>query len=315
MTTPVVFVIFKRPELTRQSFARIREARPPRLYILADGPRADKPGEDELCEATRRETENVDWPCEVIREFSDKNLGCQERIGGSLGKIFEREETAIIVEDDCLPDPSFFPYCEAMLEHYKDTPQVGQISGLNVLWNRYKPPHDIFFSKYAMCWGWATWADRWQHWDRHLEAWPGLRDDAAFHEWLGLPREWPYWEGVFDKLHSKSSPWDTWAFPWIFTNFARRWLSVTPSRNLVTNVGFGEASTHTAQDNPSLQPPACRIEPPYSSPNSIAADAEADALTFRTYFLYEEARPWPRLRNTMKIRLGQAARKLLGKTS
>ena len=207
-----------------------------------------------------------------------------------------------------MPHVSFFTYCETMLDRYRDEKKVGQISGLNVLWGRARQNSDIYFSKYPMCWGWATWADRWQYWDRNLNTWPEKCDDDNFRSWLPFPQEWDYWEDVFDKLHSKNAPWDTWAFPWTYTNFAHQWLSVTPSRNLVTNVGFGADSTHTADDNPSLRPQARKLSPPYTFPEKMMSDPIADELTFRTMYKYEEARPLQRLINETRIRLGRIRR-------
>jgi len=252
MNYPVVFIIFKRPDTTRQVFARIRNARPPKLYILADGPREDKPVEAALCATARKETENIDWPCVVVRDYSDVNLGCKERVSSGLDFVFSQEEAAIILEDDCLPHPSFFPYCEELLERYRDEPKIGQISGLNVLWGRVKFKSDYYYSKYPLIWGWATWADRWKQWDGDLIDWQNSKDHSALKAWLNFHGEWTFWKRIFDNLCSPDRSWDTWGYPWTYTFFKNKWLTLSASRNLVKNIGMGNNSTHTLAHNPSL---------------------------------------------------------------
>ncbi len=128
LKTPVAFIIFNRPDCTRRVFERIRDARPEKLYLIADGPRAHKPGEDERCAETRRIVEGmIDWPCDVRKNFSDANMGCGKRIPSGLDWVFEQEETAIIMEDDILADPSFFPFCETLLERYRHDERIMQI--------------------------------------------------------------------------------------------------------------------------------------------------------------------------------------------
>ena len=170
MDTAVALIIFRRPELTARVFERIREARPPKLFVIADGPRPGNAEDVRLCANTRAVVEEVDWPCEVVRDFADENLGLKRRIPSGLDRVFEEVTEAIILEDDCLPDPSFFPYCEELLERYRDDERVIHISGSQLLPD---PPKkwSYHFSRGPAVWGWATWRRAWELYDVELADW------------------------------------------------------------------------------------------------------------------------------------------------
>ena len=129
LETPVVLIIFKRFDATQKVFNAIRKARPKQLLVIADGPRLDREGEAEKCTQTRGIIDQVDWDCEVMKCFSDENLGCGVRISTGLSWVFEQVEEAIILEDDCLPHPTFFMFCQEMLQRYREQPEVMSVSG------------------------------------------------------------------------------------------------------------------------------------------------------------------------------------------
>jgi hypothetical protein len=310
MKTPVAFIIFRRPDTTAKVFERIRKARPERLYIIADGPRSTRPGEAEAVAATRAIVSDaaIDWPCTVTRLYADANMGCRKRIVSGLNAVFEAEGKAIILEDDCLPHPDFFRFCEEALTRFEAHRQIGQIGGLNVLWDRIRFADDAWFSRYALPWGWATWANRWQEWSTGLELWDAwLNNPSANRCFSDSERE--FWNGIYTRLKQPDCPWDTWSYPWELTHFVNHWLCLIPARNLIQNIGFDTAGTHTFEANPSLTPPLKRMPPQLSFPKTIEAHAKADELTFRTYFYYEEARFSRRLINQIRIKLGQWRKK------
>ena len=146
LTTPVAFIIFNRPDTTRIVFEEIKKAKPEKLLIIADGPRNNKPGEKERCAETRAIVENIDWECEVLRNYSDKNMGCKNRVASGLNWVFENVEEAIILEDDCLPDQSFFRYCQELLEKYRDDKRIMLIAGDNMLFENNKQKYSYYFS-------------------------------------------------------------------------------------------------------------------------------------------------------------------------
>ena len=162
LSTPVAFIIFNRPDTTEIVFETIRQAKPSKLLVVADGPRTDRSGEVEKCTATRAVIERVDWECEVITNYSDVNLGCKRRVSGGIDWIFSQVEEAIILEDDCLPAPSFFQFCQTMLERYRYDDRISMIGGSNYQQENSRTSDSYFFTKYAHIWGWATWRRAWK---------------------------------------------------------------------------------------------------------------------------------------------------------
>ncbi len=165
MRSPVLFLVFNRPDSTRKVFDAIRSARPPKLYITADGPRPDRPAEAKLCSEVRAIASAVDWPCEVKTLFRESNLGCKAGVSSGITWFFSHEDEGIILEDDVLPVPTFFNFCDEMLERYRDDARVSMISGCNLISNHFSPKQSYFFSRYNLIWGWATWRRAWQHYD------------------------------------------------------------------------------------------------------------------------------------------------------
>ncbi|MDR3440695.1 hypothetical protein [Telmatospirillum sp.] len=297
MTPPVIFLIFNRPAVTARTFAAIREARPPRLLIVADAPRPDRPGEDRLCAETRRIAEAVDWPCEVLHNYAETNMGCGRRISSGITWAFEQVEEAIVLEDDCLPDPSFFPFCAEMLERYRDDPRVMLISGDNFHGGKRRGPADYFFSRYHHIWGWASWRRAWLHYEFSLESWPARRDDG----WLATITKdrliGDYWRECFDAVHQGRI--DTWDYQWLYSAWVAGGLCIAPNVNLIANIGFGPGATHTTEVNPRLLPPVGQMTFPLRHPATVAPCPSADRYEERVIFLRWRSRLRRRLRRLL----------------
>lgn len=186
MTTPIpiIFMIFNRPDTTKQAFETIRAAKPKKLLVVADGPRPGKPGEADKCAATRAIIEEVDWDCEVHRNFSDMNLGCRQRVASGITWAFSLVDKAIILEDDCLPSQSFFRYCAELLDRYEHDDRVMMVSGNNHLFGHTDVAESYYFSRYPHCWGWATWRRAWMKYDLNMSQWPELRDRKLFDQYF-----------------------------------------------------------------------------------------------------------------------------------
>ena len=230
--TPVAFLIFNRPDVTARVFEAIRAARPPVLLVVADGPRPDRPGEAERCDAARRVVHDVDWPCRVLTNFAERNMGCRRRIASGLTWVFEQVESAIIVEDDCLPDPTFFPYCHDLLERYRDDRRVFMISGDNFQQGRPARTDDAYyFSRYAHIWGWAAWRRSWESYDVDLGLWPQVRDGGWLRDALTDDGAVAYWTRVFDRVHAGQV--DTWDYQLQFAQWLNHGLTAVPRTNLV----------------------------------------------------------------------------------
>ncbi len=279
-STPVIFLIFRRPDLTAQVFEAIRQAQPTKLLVVADGPRN---GEEELlCRQAREVTEQVDWDCEVFRNYSDVNLGCRKRVSSGITWAFERVEEAIILEDDCLPHPSFFNYCEALLERYRDDERVMVVSGDNFQDGQQRTPYSYYFSKYNHCWGWATWRRAWQHWEFNPQRWLEFRDEGLMKTVCEDPYEERYWTRIFNALFLEGKP-DSWAYAWTFACWSQGGLTALPNVNLVSNIGFGEDATHTRNDS-KLSKASVREVGQIVHPPFIVQHQAADLYTFDHIF-------------------------------
>lgn len=273
LTVPVALLIFNRPQLTARVLDILRQVRPTKLLVVADGPRSDRPGEAALCQQTRDMIEQVDWPCEILRHYADQNLGCRRRVASGLDWVFSQVEQAIILEDDCLPDPSFFQFCEAILDRYRDDDRVMAISGDNFQGDRPVTEDSYYFSRYPHIWGWATWRRAWQHYDLAMADWPALRDRGWLFKLLRDQASAQYWSNIFQGSYEG---FDTWDYAWVFACWRRGGLTILPARNLVSNAGFGEQATHTKGDSPLANLPAETLAFPLRHPSQVVHCVAAD---------------------------------------
>lgn len=247
MKTPIAFLIFNRPDTTEKVFTRIREAKPTKLLVVADGPRLDRIGEAQKCALTRAIIDRVDWDCEVITNYSDINLGCKRRVSSGIDWVFQQVDEAIILEDDCLPDLSFFRYCEELLERYRDDTRIMFISGDNFQFGRKSTNDSYYFSKCINntppIWGWATWRRAWQYYDVDLKLWETIQDDDWLDDILGDPKVVATWKYRFQTIYDKS--FDTWDYQLVFACWVQNGLIIQPNVNLISNIGYGSEATHS----------------------------------------------------------------------
>lgn len=279
--TSVALIVFNRPECTARSFGRIRAARPHRLYLIADGPRPDRPGEDLLCRRARGLVEEgLDWPCELVRDYSSVNLGCARRVASGLDAVFAREEDAIILEDDCIPDASFFPFCGELLARYRTRAEVFHIGGAN--FRRDTRPESYYFSRYNRVWGWATWRRAWSFFDWEMKRWPSLRQTSWLADMMGSARAARYWRGIFDGVSDGSI--ESWAYRWTYSMWVHEGLAAVSSVNLVENIGFGSDATHLRFIDRSLSRAVSSARFPLKHPERIERDSGADIRTEGSLF-------------------------------
>jgi hypothetical protein len=282
LQTPVVFIVFNRLAHTRASFERIAEARPSRLLVIADGPRANKPEESEMCEEVRMAATAVDWPCQVEVNFSSENMGCRDRIISGLDWAFSLVEEAIIFEDDCLPDLSFFPFCQELLDRYRGDPRVGSISGTNLLEKYLDTEGSYYFSQLFGSWGWATWRSEWQRYDRHIKNWPEIRHAELLEEVFEEPNAVAFWTRTFDEMYEDRGP-NTWDYQWLYMHLINNALVIIPRANLVTNIGFGPGATHTKGEDTRHGVPSKSVEFPLRHPSSFIPLRSMDRRLQRLY--------------------------------
>lgn len=243
LRTPILFIVFNRPDTTIKVFEAIRKVKPSRLYIASDGPRDEKNGEDQRVMQVRKIVTAIDWPCELKTLFREKNLGCKYGISNGIDWFFKHEEQGIILEDDCLPHQDFFQYCQALLNYYRNSNKVLAISGVN-FYNKNKSDYEsYYFSKYFHCWGWATWRSSWDLYDREISFWPLWKCSEDWNRRFTDKVEKKYWEKIFDLTYSKQI--DTWDYQFLASLWKKNGLTVIPKKNLVTNIGFGNNASHT----------------------------------------------------------------------
>ena len=277
--TPVAFILFNRPDTTARVFEEIARAKPPKLLVVADGPREERRGEAEKCAAARAVIDRVDWDCEVLTNFSERNLGCKRRVSSGLDWVFSLVEEAIVLEDDCLPHPSFFRFCEELLEKYRYDERISQISGDNFQFGRKRTEDSYYFSRMNHIWGWASWRRAWKAYDVDLSLWSEVRDGAWLEDLLVDPREVKRWLEIFQRVADGEI--DTWDYQWLFASWITSRLTVLPNVNLVSNIGFGSDATHTAGASSLANLEVEKIAFPLRHPKMVLRDAKADSFTSR----------------------------------
>jgi len=243
-STPILFLIFNRPEITQSVFEEIKKQKPKYLYVAADGARPNIVEDLEKCKATRALViEGIDWDCEVKILFRDENLGCGKAVSEAITWFFDNVEQGIILEDDCLPHPSFFGYCETLLERYKEDEKVYAIGGTNFQNGNQIGDDSYFFSNYAYVWGWASWRRAWDLYDFNLKQLEAYKEKQLIKTIDKRSVFKNYWISIYEKVVNKEI--DTWDYQWNFAIWNNGGLTIVPNVNLISNIGFGNEATHT----------------------------------------------------------------------
>lgn len=280
LSTPILFTIFNRPDTTKIVFEKIRQIQPKYLYIAADGPRNDDTQDIRLSNECRNIINQIDWDCELHTLFRNENLGCKMAISSAIDWFFENVELGIILEDDCVPDLSFFPFCGDLLNYYKDDKRVGLISGSNFYSDAIKNFYSYYFSKYSFIWGWATWKRTWELYDVNMKLWPEIQQRKYLNTILSDKRTVIYWNNIFDATFQNRI--NTWDHQLTFSMFIQNLVSIIPKVNLVSNIGFNSDATHTKKENNLSNFPVSHIDFPLKKPKYIIKDNNAD-IFFQKY--------------------------------
>lgn len=282
LNTPVLLLIFNRPDRTLRVFEEIRKAKPTRLFIAADGPRSGRPGEREKCEEARSIIQRIDWPCELSTLFRDSNLGCRMAVSGGITWFFENVEEGIILEDDCLPGESFFSFCQQMLDRYRDNPQVMHVGGNNFI-NQTRPSRaSWYFSRYGHIWGWATWRRAWNQYDVNMKSFPTYYQEGRFRNVFG--KDWAAYYWLYKLGQTFHGKIDTWDYQWTYAIWAAQGKSIVPAENLVTNIGFGSETTHVMDSIAHIGNLASQQLQASKPPQSEEVDEVSDRLTDQIVF-------------------------------
>lgn len=274
---PVAMVVFNRPETTARILERIKAVRPRQVFVIADAPRSRVESDRERCNAVREIIDRIDWCQDVRKIYAQSNMGCRQRLASGISAVFDSVPEAIILEDDCLPDLSFFRYCDELLERYRDREDVMSISGANFQYG-WPMSNSYYGSRFAHVWGWASWRRAWSRYDVSLSDWPELRRNPTLLD-LETPGYREYWTRIFDLVRDGKI--DTWDFQWTFAHMRHKAVAITPTVNLVENIGFSSGATHTARVPQWFRQSAASIVTPLSHPCALKIDDDADKRTFR----------------------------------
>jgi len=297
LRTPVAFLIFNRPDTTERVFDKISRARPTKLLVVGDGPREERPGEREKCAAVRAIVERVDWDCEVLTNYSEENLGCRRRISSGLDWVFGLVDEAIILEDDCLPHPSFFRFCEELLARYREDERIMMISGTNYFLDRTRIGESYFFARYYAIWGWASWARAWGRYDPSMEEWGKLREEDILEAFFPRQDMRKHFSRMLDDAYFGRI--DTWDIQWVATCLLNNGLSIVPRVNLVSNLGI--TGTHTSRDQSNNNLPVFDIDPSHiRHPSSVVPYVRYETMLFERILKTGIVK---RIRNLVKAKL------------
>jgi hypothetical protein len=235
-STPILFIIFNRPTTTRIVFEHIRDRKPRQLFIAADGPRLTHHNDADYCQQARAVVDNIDWPCVVHTLFHDKNLGCGRAVNTAISWFFSHVERGIILEDDCVPDPTFFDFCDTMLDRYNDDLRIMMIAGTSYLFNRVRSTNSYFFSRYYPVWGWATWRRAWQYYDFEIKEWAHDRQSYMLEQFFHNAKIVHFWSEYFDRIVRHEL--DTWDIQWTYACIKQKAFCIVPFNNLISNIGY-----------------------------------------------------------------------------
>jgi hypothetical protein len=278
----VLLIVHRRPDETRRVFEAIAKARPRRLFVAADGPAGAL--DRDACEQTRAVVRQVDWDCEVAYDLSDENLGLDARVITAIDWVFKSADSAIVLEDDCLPHQRFFTFCREVLDRYREDRRIMHVSG-----ECYRAAREgdcsYFFSKYPLAWGWATWSRAWSLLDPQLRTWPQFRLQPEASALFDTADERQYWFATFDRVHEQASAvrYAGWDYAWYYACMTRG-LSIHPAVNLISNIGYGPLASHTFGASELSDRQALLLEEPLRHPLTVVRDRQADMETFDRRF-------------------------------
>ena len=272
---PVVIIVYNRPIQTRRLLKKLENIKPNKLIIISDGPKANSLDIKKNLEV-RKITRKISWNCKKIYINSKYNIGLKKRVYSGLNLVFKEFNQAIILEDDCLPNNSFFYFCDKLLKIYEKNEKITSISGNN--FNNTKITDSYYFSKYSSIWGWATWKRSWKNFDIYIKFWPNYKKSKKWEKDCPDIVERVFWEKIFDRVYKNEI--NSWAYPYLLNNFYLNKLTVVPKYNLVKNLGFGKDATNTNKYEKFFFPAVRTIQKKLRIPEKIFQNGKADKIDF-----------------------------------
>jgi hypothetical protein len=288
--TPILFLVFNRPETTLLVFEKIKMIKPSSLFIAADGPRDFLPDEIHRCNEVKEIIGQIDWPCEIKTLFREKNLGCKIAVSSAITWFFDQVDYGIILEDDCLPDLTFFEYCSQLLLKYENDNEVMLIGGNNFHKNGIDISSSYYFTNYPHIWGWATWKRAWVNYNLDISDYREVLDENYYDSFFQSKSEKKIWLGIFEKVAKGKI--NTWDYQWVYAIWKRRGKSITPSINLIKNIGLDGDSTHLfIKDSFRDELKLSKMNFPLNHP-TMEINKKADSQTYKNVLSKSFARIW-----------------------
>jgi hypothetical protein len=280
--TPILFLAYNRPADTRKVFTAIRAIKPKKLFVAVDGPNPKNHKDLENCRAVQDIVTDINWDCDFQTLFATRNHGCKVAVSQAIDWFFDHIDRGIIIEDDCLPNPSFFPFCSELLERYHNDNRIMTVSGSNLLHTHTNGPYSYYFSKFMLCWGWATWRRAWKYYDIKMRLWPEIRDQKRLDDIFDSSRKVNLNSKIYQRVYMNEI--DSWAIRWSFAVLIQNGVNIIPHVNLVSNIGFGKEATHTNDcSSPSANIPFQTIESRLAHPPHVIVDKNADNIVFKRH--------------------------------
>jgi hypothetical protein len=276
LNVPVALFVYNRPAILAKTLAEIAKIRPSKLYVFADGPKPNDPDDSLKCEEVKTLLKKFNLPCNTVQIYNSKNKGLRNQIEEKLTFLFSREDAAVVLEDDCLPENDFFRFCEDGIRTYTKDSRIMAITGNQYVEKQSAP----FFSRFPHCWGWATWRRAWKAYDGSISGWPTFKNSSIWERQF-LPEEKQLWEPLLDRVYQGEV--NSWAYRWLATIWMHEGLVLTPPVNLVSNIGFGEDGTHCRAPTPLAAFPTRPLSS-WSMPRHLRRDERLDRKTFFKVF-------------------------------
>lgn len=283
MKTPILLLLFNRPNLTKKLILNLKKIKPKKIYVNVDGPRYNNEIDAKLCKKVISIVKkNITWKTQLKLNINKRNLGCRYSVSKAISWFFSAEKKGIILEDDCMPKDIFFTFCTKMLRNYENSKKIKVISGSNFQKKKVEQ-EDYYFSKYAHCWGWATWKRSWDEFDNNMKFWKSFKQTSRWKNCHFNSLEEKYWRGKFDLSYNKKI--DSWAYPWLASIWYNKGISIIPCYNLVDNIGFDSSATHTygLESEYSFELPLNKRLNFFKIKN-IKINKKADQFTFNNFF-------------------------------
>lgn len=271
--SPIAMMVFNRPEKTYKVFQEVKKVKPKKLFVIADGPR--NKNDLKKCEDTKNIFNNIDWDCEVFKNFSNENMGCSKRGYTGFSWVFDNVKQAIFLEDDCLPNESFFEFCDDLLEKYENDNRVMLISGTNQMGKWEKGGYSYHFSKFGGIWGWASWKRAWDFYEYDIKDWNDENLKRLLKNRLNI-FQFISRKTIYDQITNKNAEFSSWAYQWGFSRIIQSGLAISPSVNLITNIGAGADATNTKKKSKVSNLKSYKMEFPLKHPPYMIADDEYD---------------------------------------